>query len=288
MINNRVIYSNDGTLTDYTSQLANYFSGNATISLVALEDAIFIGTRMPINSFFVKIDSTNKNSNSSIMTVSTWDGNNFRNAVDVIDETSVSGATLAQSGIVKFIPNKNYLFARESTNDSGEEVTGLTDVVIYDLFWTKLTFSADLSTNVQIDFIGNKFCTDYDLGVEYKELTRSSVLTAFESGKTSWEDVEVRASEKIIEDIISKGLIRDSGQLIVVEDLRLIAVQKVAEMIFNQLGDDYEDQRINARKEYERLLDKKSFVIDWNGNGILDIGEVPQVVQYQRPRLRRR
>ena len=52
------------------------------------------------------------------------------------------------------------------------------------------------------------------------------------------------------------------------------AVSKVAEIIFNAFGNDYRQQRDDAKLEYAKRSDLSKFVIDTNGNAIKDHSDV--------------
>ncbi len=263
----RFLYSDNGTISDYSVDLQNYFSGSQSFTFVADEDYFYIGARLPFNHLFFKVDTAN--GNASVMRVAYWDSGSWRPAVEVIDETASSGVSLAQDGFVTWTPNKDYSFGREDT----EDITALSSVYIYNLYWVRIGFSADLSASTALSWCGQKFSDDNDLGSEYSDLTRSAVLTAFESGKTTWEEQHIRAAEVLVQDLIGKGLIIEKEQILERRDFRLAAVSKCAEIIYGGLGDDYKDDRNDARKEYDFRISQILPHTDKNRNAIEDVGE---------------
>ena len=272
----RVFYSDNGTLTDFSVNMQNYHSGTNSFSFVAAEDAFYIGARLPFNHLYFKMDGANVNAEASVMAISYWDSGNWREAIEIIDETSSGGASLAQSGYVTWVPDRDYGWTREDTNYGGNTVTGLTSVEIYDLYWLKITFSADLTADTAFSWIGQKFSDDNALGSEYSDLVRSAMLTAYESGKTDWEEQAVRASEVIVNDMISKGFIIEKEQILEKEDFELVSVSKVAEIIYGGLGDDYKDDKKAARDEYTDRLNKLLPRVDMNANARIDLNEKVQ------------
>jgi len=70
--------------------------------------------------------------------------------------------------------------------------------------------------------------------------------------------------------MIKKNVVNYKGQILERETFKLAAVHAVAEMIFTGLGDDYEDNRINAMKKYKAASNKKIFNVDTNKDGRLD------------------
>lgn len=261
----RILYSDNGTLTDYTTNLDNYHGGTHSFSFVASEDAIYIGSRLPFNHIYLKLGST-VNAETSSMSISYWDSIDWRSAVEVIDETAVSGASLAQSGFVSWVPDKDYGWIREDTNYGGIEITGLTSVEIYDLYWLRINFSADLTADVTLSWAGQKFSDDDDLGTEYADLVRTSVLSAYESGKTDWEEQHIAAAKIIIQDIKKRGLIYDKQQILKWDEFTPAAVSQVAKIIYGGLGNDYLDARSLAVKDYAERIGNVLPTIDKDRN----------------------
>jgi hypothetical protein len=251
----RFIYSDNGTLKNYTEEINNYHSGETTITIVALDDALYIGSVLPFNHLYFKMGTT-VNLNASLMTVSLWDGKEFNEVAELIDNTEVSGKTLAQSGFIEFVPDKQEGWSYEDTvNTNGvEKVTGLGSVKIYDKYWTKITFSADLTTDLTIAWLGQIFSNDEDLGSEYPDLVLSDTMTAIESSKTDYQEQSVRAAKIIIQDLQRKNVILNNNQILERSNLMLPSVSKIAEIIYSMLGDDYNDNIVSANTQTGYLI----------------------------------
>lgn len=268
----RILYSNNTVISDMTANLDKFQSGVETVSIVAAEDYIYIGSILPFNHIYIDMGST-VNDNVSAMTVAYWDSGAFRDAVNLIDETSSSSKTLAQSGHVSWTPDRDYSWIREDTNYSGNSVTGLTTVEIYDMYWARLAFSADLTTDMNISWIGQIFSDDDDLGAEHADLIRSGFMTAFEAGKADWKEQHVIAGRLMINDLIKKKEIVEGDQILSREDLREASVKKVAQIIYNGMGNDYSTQRDDAKKEYKDRINTLIPKVDKNKNARLDRNE---------------
>lgn len=272
---NRILYSDNGVLTDYSSALNDYHSQDAVIpQFVATEDAIYIGNTVPFNHVFLKLSVVN--ALSSLVSVKYWTNDGWISAAEIIDETKTSGKSLSRSGFITWTPTKDNAWISEDTNYKNATVDGLSSVVIYDLYWLKLTFSANLTANLTLDWVGQKFSDDDGLGVEFPELVRSAVMQAWESGRTSWEEQHVSAADIMAKDMIARGLILEKGQILDRFDLDKASVQKVAEIIYGGLGADYVDKKIASRKEYETRLNSAFPRVDLNMNGRLDANERTQ------------
>lgn len=271
-VTNRVLYSNNGVITDITKDVTKYQTGTSAIAdFTAAQDFLYFGQMAPFNHMYVKLSAVSAVS-GNVMTVQYWDGREWINAYKTDDET----AGLTQSGFVTFFPNKDRGWTQESTNDKGDSITGLTTVSIYDLYWIRIKLSADIPSGFTLAWAGQKFSDDSDLSSEFPDIVRAKMLLAFGSAKTDWEEQHVKAAEIIVQDLIAAEVISWPGQILVREEFTLSAVQKVAELVFNALGDDYIDQRDRAGSEYKRRLDKSSFRIDQNGNALLSPQEATQ------------
>ena len=260
----RVIFSDDATLVDFSVNANKYESGTDPMVFVSADDYLYIGSRQPFNSAFFKMGVAN--TNASTMSVSYWDGDNWVAMVDILDET----VGLTADGNVTWYPDLDTSWHREHTNYNGETITGLSSVVIYNQYWVRIGFSADFSAGTTLRFVGNIFCDDDDIYSEFPDFRQTQVLTSFEAGKTDWEEQRVKASTMLVQDLISKKIIDGSGQILNRADYAEACVMKTAEVIFRTFGDDFVDQKMEARKEYNARLTKRVHRVDLNNNAIED------------------
>lgn len=271
-MNNRILYSNNGTIEDLSVALNNYASGTKAISFVASEDAIYIGSRLPFNHIYFKLSSPSSTSVS--MSVQYYDGTAWVNTVELIDETS----GFSSSGFVQFTPDRQKNWMMRSTNYAGESVLGLTSVVVYDLYWVKVTFSGDFDATLA--WVGNLFSNDSDLGVEYPDLVRPSTIANYKPGKTNWEEQHVRAAQILIDDLVNKNVICGAGQILDWREFTNASIHKVAEFAFNAFGDDYIENVVSARKEYNERLSRRLNRIDRNNDAVETASEHHQTLGY--------
>lgn len=263
----RIIYSDNGTLTDISKKIENYKNDSYQFSYVLGQDYFYLGSDLPFNHFYIKM--VNTNSVSGLMTIEYWNGREWIEAVNIIDET----ACLLNSGFVEFTPNKKEKWVAESTNDSGEQITGLTSIKIYDLYWARVSFDVTMTANRQIAWIGNLFSNDSDLFAEYPIFNKAALLTAVEAGKTNWEEQHVIAAKLLIKDMVAKNIIKGGESILKREYFNLAAVSKTAQLIFNLLGDDYVDDMVSARQEYKERLENSTYPVDQNNDALLDTAE---------------
>lgn len=267
--NNRVIWDDNGTLKDLSQSLNNYHSSTSVIDFVSAEDAIYIGSDLPFNHRYFDVSVVN--AAAATVSVSIWNGSEWESAVDVIDQTSNGSAPLSASGIVSWTPDRNGSgWSRESTS---ENVTGISTLKIYNLYWAKMTYSANLTGTLALRYVGHKFSSDEDLIAYYPELNSSSLKTAFKAGKTDWNEQHFAAAEKIIKDLRQQGHIWSRNQILNWELFTIASVHAVAGIVFRAFGDDYKDNLVQASKDYWDALNLKSFEVDKDADGRFDTYE---------------
>jgi hypothetical protein len=268
LFNQRIIHNDNGTLEDKSVELNNLYTGTATLDLALTDDYLYIGSDLPFNHRWFEVSSVN--SVSSIMSVDIWDGNSWNAAVDVVDQTSATGKTLAQSGYISWTTDRSSSWGLEETT---ENVTGLTTLKIYNMYWVRLKVSASLTGSTAVSYVGHKFSSDDDLGGRYPDLVSSTIMDAFETGKTTWNEQHVLAAEDVIQDIRRKRIAWSANQVVNWEQFNIAAIHKVAMIIMNAFGDDYKDNRADAKKAYDEAMNLKIFEVDANADGHNQVSE---------------
>lgn len=224
-------------------------------------DFIYIASDFPFNHLFFTFGTT-KNTNPATMKVEYY-SNAWNEVVELRDETEA----FSREGYIEFVPDKNSTWACMDTS------SGIITKVVYQKYWMRISFNASL-TAADLSFVGNKFSDDTDLFVEFPIFDNADYMTAFKAGKTSWQDQHIKAGELIIDDLIKKKIILGKEQILDRKRFTGASVCKVAEMIFNAFGNDYSEQRKEARNEYLKRLDLNQYSVDTNNDGKLDKSEV--------------
>jgi len=256
--------------------LNDLFAGTEVIPFNSLEDALYIGSDLPFNHRHIEMTVTN--AQIANWSVSSWNGSLFIPCVDVIDLTKTLGTTtLGQSGILAWTPDRQKSWFGEDTTENmkGE----LSTLKIYNLYWVKLTLSANLSVTTEIKYVGHKFSNDADLEAQYPDFADSNFKMAFKSGKTNWIDQTILASEMIIQDLRKSRVIMSSSQILDWREFAMASVHKTAEIVFRAMGDDYKDQLKTAQAAYKAALESASN-LDGNLNATIDPKERANSVGY--------
>lgn len=266
LLNNRIIWKNNAALVDLSVKLNDFHSGSEVIDIVAAQDALYIGSDLPFNHRYFEVSVVN--ALPSVVSVSLWDGSGWNPVVETIDQTQgTSGTTLSQSGIISWTPDRDevWQYAR-----STEDITDLSTLKIYDYYWAKFTFSADLTSTTALSYVGHKFSEDNDLRAYYPDLLLTKTLTAFQAGKTTWNEQHIAAAEEIIKDLRKKRIVWSPNQILEWQQFTLASLHKVARNIFTSFGENYKDERDLADADYSRAMNMQVFNVDNNRNARLE------------------
>jgi len=264
MLTHRIVFSDNGSLTDYSLQ-------NISIPAVftAAQDYYYISQRYPFTSIYIQIGTAN--TNSSVLSAEYWNGSAWTACVDLLDETSLSGKTLAQSGIVRWaLPSTGAWLEVDDTSLSN--ITELQTLSIYDSYWMRLKVSANTSATSAISRIG--YCFTDSTQLTSLDADINEYLTSWSASKTDWIDQMVQASVLVVIDLKSKSLIKSSAQLLQIdEEIKLLTAYRTLMLIYPNLGEKYGPKLENVRKEYDSILTKIQPIIDSNEDGHNDESE---------------
>lgn len=263
MHDQRVFFSDNGTLNDLSKSLNDFRSGTETINYTLSQDYIFIGSFLPFNHKF--IDVVTANDVASVITVSIWDGSSWNAAVDVIDRTSVSGVSLAQDGIISWSTDITKTWARQQKST---DVTGLSGTNIYNMFWVRLSFNATLKTTTSLAYLGQKFHTDTELYSFYPDLNNTALKSSYASGKTTWEEQAYIAAEKIVDDLKKDEKLVSSDQILDFEMFKETSCHAAAMVIYWGLGHFEKHDRVKTK--YDANFKKGFLRLDLNQDANLE------------------
>lgn len=262
----RFIFNNNSVIKDLTVGL-NKYDDTSTAFAYQSGDYLYINSSLPFNNIFIKVGSPN--AVATTMSVGYWTTDGWISAIEVIDETN----GLFQSGRVTFTPNRDKGWEKEDTNYSGNTIDGLESLNIYTSYWIRISFNQTLTSTTRLDWIGQIFSDDDDLNAEFPNLNRNNVRQAFQAGKTSWEEQHVRAAELIIKDLEDNQILNSGNQILIASEFKNASVQKVAEIIYTAMGDDYADQKTEARREYQSRLSRRIARVDRTAQAIVTNSE---------------
>lgn len=264
----RIFFRDGSNVVEISKQLNKYKSDTYMLTMTS-SDALYIASDYPLNHFYIKMGEVANETPSDIV-IDYWSSQGWAPVVNKNDYTEA----LSVSGFIEFTPDRDTPWLRENTSSQGQYIEGLESIIVYDKYWTRISFTSNLDAGIDIEWMGNLFSDDSDLFSEYPIFNDATFLTSFEALKTSWEEQHVKAASLIIQDLKKKGIIIGPEQILERSVMLPASVCKVAEIIFNAFGRDYNEQKQAAKDEYERRIDLSRFVVDTNNNGITDIQDV--------------
>jgi hypothetical protein len=263
--NQRILLNDNGTEIDYSVVLNNFRTGTATINYTLSEDYLYIASDLPFTSryFFV----STPNDVTSTVKVQIWsNAREWIDAVDVIDGTSTGGKSLAQSGIIQW---KTPLLQGWNVEQNSEDVTGISKVGIYNCYWCRISWSATLKVTTALKYLGFKFSEDYQLTDYYPDFSNTNLKTAFEAGKTTWDDQHFASAEAIIRALRSGNIVKSPNQILNYEIFVEASIHKTAAFIYSGLGKSYKEDAEKAEKKYIDAMKLNYFDVDLNADGDL-------------------
>lgn len=266
LLNNRIVYKDNTVLTDISALCANPHIGKKSFTLVAAEDALYVGSDFPFNHRFFLLGE--KNTVAGSVSVAIWDGTNFTAVEDVQDLTALEGVPFARSGIIQFALPDDLSWYK--VTDSSE-VTDLSSLKAKGSYWAKFTFSAAFVFD--LEYVGFRFAQDSDLNTYYKDLLDSRVMAAFNNGipMDNWDKVHVIAAEEVVRDLKQDELIYSPNQLLDHEALTEPATHKLAEIAYSSLRNEVKLDF--AERKYKKSLARKVFNVDRDLDGRLETTE---------------
>lgn len=264
----RILIDHSGSETDLSSDLNDFRAGVAIIPMLAASDYLYIGSTLPFNHRHFEVSTANDV--TATVKVEIWWSGQWFEAVDVVDYTATSGKSLAKAGIIQWSPNRLRGWSREQDS---EMVTGISKTGIYDRYWARFSWSANLKATTALAFVGHKFSCDNDLESYYPDTAQSALKTSFETGKTTWDEQHFAAAEMIVRDLITRQEIVSANQIVNWSDFTEASCHKVAEIIYIGLGRAFDENRKLAMLQYDQCMSKAHQGLDLNGDGRQDAVE---------------
>lgn len=270
LLSNRFVHSDNGVLNDLSVNLNRYNAGSEVFEFIAAEDYIYIGSELPFNHRWFEFSVPNTQVGRKI-SIDLWDADEWVAAVDIVDQTE--GFT--KSGIISWMTDKDESWAQDDTVDANdnEEIIGLGDLKIFNLYWARIKFDGDLDATTSLKYVGHKFSDETDLAGVYPELATQNARDNFQKNKTDWKEQEFIAAQEIIRELKRSGVVVSGDQILSWEQFIMPSVHKVAEIIWRAYGDDFIDDRQRSHDDFKEAMDQEILHLDRNRNARVDSNE---------------
>lgn len=262
MNNQSVVLSKiSGVVSDITRFVTDIDQSGIDLTFGA-NDCLYIGSVFPFNTLYLRL-GTSLNNNSGSMAVSFWNASSFVDFIGVQDGTSVTAATLAQSGIIN-------LLVQDNTSPACHDSKYLDEIGnfegYYSLYWTRIKISAALD-KISLKYVGQLFVeNDSSIFKQYPDLAATQYKTVFGVGKTDFLDERLIASDHLISDLITKGQIITGDQFLDWRLLKECTLHKTAELIYRSQGIKYKEDVVRANSSYSKSLESRKFGISRTGD----------------------
>lgn len=246
---------------DLSKEVNNYLEGAASFGYAA-GDFLYIGSEHPFSHLYFELSAANNL--PTIPSVAIWWNNAWEPAVDVIDETAVTGSSFQESGRIIFKTDRDKGW---NTEMDSADVSGISGTFIENFYWTRIAWSASMLTSTAINYIGQKFCEDADIFGQYPDLNSTSLMDQWQTGKTDWKEQCFKASEIIAKDLRAQNIIWSKFQIVDYSRLVDPCVHRTAAIIYRGLGQAWFDYEREAMANYNKLMKQGKFAIDLNRDG---------------------
>lgn len=227
----------------------------------ATDKYLYLGFRERFTTRFFQISAANDQ--ASLLTVEFYqDASTWTEVEDLVDQTESGGASLAQSGFVSWEGAPSWV------------KHALSYVPDVELYWVRLSWSAQLGSDTALQSILNLFVDDSLLSEYYPELV--SDADYLPSGQTTFIKQYQAATKLICTKLKQKGTINDPSQIIDVNEVAVAAAHAAAYVILNGIPGKSEKQAEAASDAYDAMLNELSktrIEVDLDDSGLIEDAE---------------
>lgn len=262
----RIIYDNGSSLSDLS--VANQ-DETANVSLhLDTDKFLYIAQKCPFTSLFFYIHTGNTVDTGVTLKAEYWDGTQWREVADLLNDTVSANKPLHKSGTVKWYLDEDYSWQKVTSTNETYAPAELQTLKIYEMYWVRISATAELSANAAAHQIAYTFTSTQELNNYDVEI--SSYYDSFETGKQDWIREIITASKLLLMEMKRRGLVTHNGQLIELDDFHIPASYKTLELIYANLGPSYVEKRKWANEQFAKALNVQRPVIDTNKDGKID------------------
>lgn len=252
-------------LTDVSAEVNAFLSGSTAMDSAVL----YVGAELPFNHKYFDITTANAAA-KSLSKVEYWSGNAWIEVVDLHDGTAAAGKSLAEPGNISWARDIDK--AGWSAERDSDDVTGLSGTRVFNLYWSKFTWSTGDGAGV-CSYIGERFSDDNDLFAYYSELRNSTLMDAYQPNKTDWKDQSFAAADAIVKHMRRNGIIVRREQILDASLYTEASIHKTAQIAFNGLGNGYAERARDAEAAFLKAVNVRFPEVDVNGDGELSAYE---------------
>ena len=122
---------------DISAAVNSYaYENAATMDLPTSGDYLYIGSEVPFNNLWFQLHTANNTTTQ--VAIDTWWGQQWTPCVDIVDETAVSGVSLAKHGRIQWSLDD---LKGWDCEDRSADVPGLENTKIYNMYWARFSWN---------------------------------------------------------------------------------------------------------------------------------------------------
>ncbi len=229
-----VFYDDNSSFLDFSFEAREFTKDTFSATVIAGEDAIYLGLYKPFNSAY--IDMSTANANGGIFRVKYYNGSGFVDTENQFDDTT----TLNRSGFVRWDKSDDW----EASTVNSQEA-----------FWIQITISGD-TTALTFNGINIVYSDDTDLAKEMRSIDRF-----LSSGDSSFIAYHEAARDEIVQTTRNKGtakkrddedFYRNFGKwdFLNIDEIRQASKYLALSKIMHDASDNPEDKYYQRYKDY--------------------------------------
>ena len=227
-------------------------TADATPFVMTTGDFLYLGFHGKFAARHFNLDTLN--TNTSVMTIEYWDGDSWEAVKDLVDET----VGFTKNGFVSWI------------NQDDWKAKAQTPAVDVELFYIRLSISADLSAGTSLQSVLNLFSDDRLLRRFYPEIVSDS--RNLPPGRSDFIEQYIAAKDQVVLRLKQRRVIQDESQIIDINEVAEAATHAAAKIILFSISQD--DELIGrAAAAFNNEINDLTKAADISGDGIVSSGE---------------
>lgn len=254
-------YDDNGSFSDFSFEAREYLKDTFDITMVALEDSIYIGLYKPFNTAYAELATANTNAGE--LTFSYYNGSSFVAVENQYDDTK----GFNRSGFISW--DKSSDWAATTINSQSA-------------YWIKIDINADSSAMV-FDGFNIVFSDDTDLEKEMRSINRF-----LSTNDSSFIAYHVSARDEIVQSIRNRGNVKKADgedfyrnitawDILDIGEIRQASKYLVLSKIMHDASDNPEDKYYQRFRDYRQMYGKSFdtwyLSLDKDDDGVSDTGE---------------
>lgn len=248
-----------------TTAKTTSMSNSALAFPLLTTDSFYIGYQGPFAARHFLLKTVN--SVASVVSVSYWNGTIFTPVEDLLDQTF--GFT--QSGFISW------------GNLGDWRALALSPISDSELYWVKVTVSANLSAGTEVQAVENLFSDDDLLRQYWPEVVSDSRFKPIDAtgfAAINFYEQHRAAKDMVVLRLKQRKMIDFESQIIDINSVAMAAVHACAWVILNPIAtsDDIKELASRARAAFDEEISQVSFSIDKNEDGIVSDSERRSIV----------